>query len=132
MAKQDSTRQAQACDRCGQVDDHPRHVDIIPDRNMAAAPALVRQAISNGAGDWSVADLVARDRTVHHFDCGAADGCEVCQTSERLTGGTRHQALVDVKETAEHQQELARLLGAAADGVEQDYDHERAYAQNGG
>jgi hypothetical protein len=89
-----SDRQKQACDVCGGVDDHPRHTIEYGGANAPAPKdGSLRAAVKADAGDWAIADLTSRDRTVRHFDCCAAEGCERCQASEEATGGKRGEAL---------------------------------------
>lgn len=66
------------CDVCTQVDDHPRHV-----QSQKGGAPLVR-----------------------HLDCCAAQGCEVCQTTEAVTGGARGKKL------------LEKIQSGALDGLE--------------
>ncbi len=114
-------RKEQACDVCGGVDDHPRHVVFYP---PGGAPAIsgevIQKAVRNGVGKWSLEDLMLRDRTVRHFDCDASLGCAVCAAVERHTGGVRGQALIDVVETPGFYDELAEAIGAATANVPQE------------
>lgn len=71
------------CDVCKQVDDHPRHVQPL----KPPAPQIIR-----------------------HFDCCAAQGCEVCIETEQQTGGLRGQALID------HLTEVRAAAKAATEG----------------
>lgn len=66
MAKR-SSRPQRSCDVCEQTDDHPRHVIGTPERGG----------------------------TVRHMDCCAAEGCDICATSEAENEGRRGQELID-------------------------------------
>ncbi len=61
-----SDRSQRSCDRCGQTDDHPRHV------------------IQHGPERY----------TVKHLDCCALDGCRVCITTEQVTQDARGDELL--------------------------------------
>jgi hypothetical protein len=77
----DSERQAQGCDRCGQVDTHPRHTVFFPGNQEGAKASadVARKALEGGVGTWGLQDLLDPTRTVRHFDCCAEAGCEVCK-----------------------------------------------------
>lgn len=61
-------RPVRFCDVCKQADDHPRHV---------------LQAVAGGTA------------TTRHMDCCAAEGCEICQQTEKDNKGLRGQKLID-------------------------------------
>ncbi len=106
-------RPMQACDVCGGVDDHPRHT-ILYGQGQAPAPSgdALRSAIQNGAGNWSIADLLSRDRTVRHLDCCASQGCAFCRASEQVTGGKRGGSLVKAVTAEGYTEKVSALFGA--------------------
>lgn len=62
-----SDRPLRLCDVCGQLDDHPRHVQ----------------------------NLGPRGTVIRHMDCCASRGCETCAETEKANGGKRGQKLID-------------------------------------
>ncbi len=60
-------RPERSCDVCGQVDDHPRHVQQLRGRAVA-----------------------------RHLDCCAVQGCDVCAATEKVTKGKRGSELLAV------------------------------------
>ena len=60
-------RPMRPCDVCGQIDDHPRHV-------QRTSPTTLQ---------------------IRHLDCCAAAGCETCVETEAATEGRRGQELID-------------------------------------
>lgn len=61
-----SNRPLRQCDVCRGIDDHPRHVQ-----------------------------QTGGQLRIRHMDCCAAQGCEVCKTTEADNAGRRGQELID-------------------------------------
>jgi hypothetical protein len=96
-------RPKRACDVCGGVDDHPRHVMSVPPDFPGAVPSaeIIRTAISNGATDEMVAALLAPDTVIRHMDCCADAGCLDGSCTQVLTkaGSKRRDDLTRHLET---------------------------------
>lgn len=85
VIRSDAGRMLRGCDRCRQVDDHPRHVLGVPAGHDGAVPAgavlaeLTRAAIRAGLSDDQVTLMLAEQldpqTVVRHPDCCAAAGC---------------------------------------------------------
>jgi hypothetical protein len=74
------TRPYRLCESCKQVDDHPRH-------RLATAPGDGRTPADVMSAAQAQDDAVL-DK---HFDCCAADGCNLCQeTLDSLPEKSRH------------------------------------------
>jgi len=84
------------CDICGGLDDHPRHV-----RNLGASEdgrpddEWMAGVSTDGAPVQAIEQLVNGTVNVHHMDCGAAEGCELCKGTEKENKGFRGQKLIN-------------------------------------
>jgi hypothetical protein len=91
------------CDVCFKIDEAPRHVvdgvrDNVPTEDQLAS--LPPGPPSAGA------QLMNPNTRVRHIDCCAAQGCEVCQATEALTGGARDDDLLIALGTSEEVRNL--------------------------
>jgi hypothetical protein len=90
------TRPYRLCESCKQVDDHPRH-------RLATAPgdgrtpadvmsAALKEASEAGYDLTALLEQAQDDAVLDkHFDCCAADGCNLCQeTLDSLPEKSRH------------------------------------------
>lgn len=88
-------RRLRLCDVCGQLDDHPRHVQGVPPGFPGAVPS--DEFIANLAADvppYAVVELTDPTTIVRHQDCCAAQGCLICKETEAANGGARGDALL--------------------------------------
>lgn len=88
------TRPLRLCDVCGQLDNHPRHVVADPNNESKPTQEFL-DSLPDGTPASAVALLLDPNTTIRHMDCCAAQGCEVCQVTEKATGGVRGKKLID-------------------------------------
>jgi hypothetical protein len=93
MASADTERPLRLCDVCGQLDDHPRHVQSA--RGTAALPSReFLESLGTDVPATAIAQLMNPNTTVRHLDCCAAEGCPVCTRTEGITKGARGSKLL--------------------------------------
>lgn len=89
-------RPLRLCDVCGQLDDHPRHVQGLPPGSTDGTPTKeFLDSLAPGAPVSAIAELLNPLTIVRHMDCCAAQGCEICAATEQEYGARRGQALID-------------------------------------
>lgn len=76
LEEQAAERTSQGCAKCDVVDDHPRH--------------HLYFAIQDPREPGKVLDL----SEAHHFDCGAANGCQHCQEVMDASDSAHGQELI--------------------------------------
>jgi hypothetical protein len=86
----------QECEHCGIRDTAPRHHVVEMYRHPTDAERMV---------DFT---------RIHHIDCGATAGCDVCGTHAEFTGGVKDDALraALLSPTPEHAAALVERHGA--------------------
>jgi hypothetical protein len=77
MADEVVVEPTRACDVCGGVDDHPRHVANVAADHPRSVPSdeIVNKAIENGAPAVAIRALLDPTTTMAHHDCCKAAGC---------------------------------------------------------
>lgn len=100
-------RAIKVCDRCGGVDDHPRHIQagtVAGETPFPAARDEVLEAVlvnveklGLDAKDRArlVRDLTDQTSTEKHIDCCAADGCLTCAPQVSGADGKTGKAMLD-------------------------------------
>lgn len=94
------------CDVCGQLDDHPRHVQAVPDGTEGTVPSTeFLQSLPDGAPALAIAELMDPTTVVRHMDCCASKGCRLCLDTLEAAGGAHGAKLITA------------LTGGAADNL---------------
>ena len=70
----DEKRPVRACDVCGQVDDHPRHVIGVAEGGVPSDD-VIDKIIKAGASGAAIRQVMDPATTIRHMDCCAAAGC---------------------------------------------------------
>lgn len=87
------------CDICGGLDDHPRHVKLVPAGTPGAVPADEFLDALQPGPPKAVAQLLDPTTVIRHMDCCSANGCTTCTATEAHIGGLRGQELIDALAT---------------------------------
>ena len=101
----DQQRLRRLCDVCAQLDDHPRHVQSLPDGSQGTVPSVeFLTNLPDGIPALAIAELMDPTTVVRHMDCCASKGCNVCLDVVDATGGAHGEKLLAVltKGAADH------------------------------
>lgn len=75
-------RPLRLCELCGELDDHPRHVIDMP----ASIDNVTNIVLPAGTPTEAAAQLLNDRAQIHHHNCGASAGCEVCAAVVGVVG----------------------------------------------
>lgn len=96
MPNTTTERPLRLCDVCLGLDDHPRHVQAVPEATSDGVPdPAVLDQLPDGLPARALADYLRPTQVTRHLDCCAALGCIVCEATEEITAGARGQNLID-------------------------------------
>lgn len=114
-------RPLRLCDKCGALDDHPRHVISVGSGDNTPTPDFQRKVMDLVAGDadrmtLAVRELLDTSTTMKHMDCCRADGCPdgTCNIVTAGAGALRGDDLVAHLTSGEHDNVGAERTAALA------------------